>query len=108
MNFVLNLLNDEILRVEEQFRKDLASRVPLIRKVGEYVLASGGKRVRPMMLLLSAKLADYQGDSHVGLASVVEFIHTATLLHDDVVDSAVLMRGQDSANAVWRIGRAHV
>ena len=101
MNFVLNLLNDEILRVEEQFRKDLASRVPLIRKVGEYVLASGGKRVRPMMLLLSAKLAGYQGDSHVGLASVVEFIHTATLLHDDVVDSAVLRRGQDSVNAVW-------
>ncbi len=101
MNFVLNLLNDEILRVEEQFRKDLASRVPLIRKVGEYVLASGGKRVRPMMLLLSAKLAGYQGESHVGLASVVEFIHTATLLHDDVVDSAVLRRGQDSANAVW-------
>ena len=101
MNFVLNLLNDEILRVEEQFRKDLESRVPLIRKVGEYVLASGGKRVRPMMLLLSAKLAGYQGESHVGLASVVEFIHTATLLHDDVVDSAVLRRGQDSVNAVW-------
>jgi octaprenyl-diphosphate synthase len=101
MNFVLNLLNDEILRVEEQFRKDLESRVPLIRKVGEYVLASGGKRVRPMMLLLSAKLAGYQGESHIGLASVVEFIHTATLLHDDVVDSAVLRRGQDSANAVW-------
>ena len=101
MNFVLNLLNDEILRVEEQFRKDLASRVPLIRKVGEYVLASGGKRVRPMMLLLSARLAGYQGESHIGLASVVEFIHTATLLHDDVVDSAVLRRGQDSVNAVW-------
>ncbi len=101
MNFVLNLLNDEIHRVEEQFRKDLASRVPLIRKVGEYVLASGGKRVRPMMLLLSARLAGYQGKAHIGLASVVEFIHTATLLHDDVVDSAVLRRGQDSANAVW-------
>jgi len=101
MNFVLNLLNDEIQRVEEQFRKDLASRVPLIRKVGEYVLASGGKRVRPMMLLLSARLAGYQGQAHIGLASVVEFIHTATLLHDDVVDSAVLRRGQDSANAVW-------
>lgn len=101
MDFILNLLNTEIHRVEEQFRADLASRVPLIRKVGEYVLASGGKRVRPMMLLLSARLAGYRGDAHVGLASVVEFIHTATLLHDDVVDSAVLRRGQDSANAVW-------
>jgi len=101
MDYVLKLLNDDIRRVEEQFRHDLTSRVPLIRKVGEYVLASGGKRVRPMMLLLSAQLAGYQGDSHIGLASVVEFIHTATLLHDDVVDSAVLRRGQDSANAVW-------
>jgi octaprenyl-diphosphate synthase len=101
MDFVLKLLNDEVRRVEEQFREDLASRVPLIRKVGEYVLASGGKRVRPMILLLSARLAGYQGNAHIGLASVVEFIHTATLLHDDVVDSAVLRRGQDSANAVW-------
>lgn len=101
MDFILNLLNDEIRRVEEQFREDLTSRVPLIRKVGEYVLASGGKRVRPMILLLCARLAGYQGDAHIGLASVVEFIHTATLLHDDVVDSAVLRRGQDSANAVW-------
>ncbi len=101
MDFVLKLLNDDIRRVEEQFREDLTSRVPLIRKVGEYVLASGGKRVRPMMLLLSAQLSGYQGNAHIGLASVVEFIHTATLLHDDVVDSAVLRRGQDSANAVW-------
>ncbi len=101
MDFILNLLNDEIRRVEEQFSEDLASRVPLIRKVGEYVLASGGKRVRPMILLLCARLTGYQGDAHIGLASVVEFIHTATLLHDDVVDSAVLRRGQDSANAVW-------
>ncbi len=101
MDFVLKLLNDEVRRVEEQFREDLASRVPLIRKVGEYVLASGGKRVRPMIVLLSARLSGYQGQAHIGLASVVEFIHTATLLHDDVVDSAVLRRGQDSVNTVW-------
>ena len=101
MDHVLNLLNDDLRRVEAQFREDLASRVPLIRKVGEYVLASGGKRIRPMLVLLSARLAGYQGDAHIGLASVVEFIHTATLLHDDVVDGAVLRRGQDSANAVW-------
>ncbi len=101
MDFVLKLLNDDIRRVEAQFRDDLASRVPLIRKVGEYVLSSGGKRVRPMIVLLSARLANYQGESHIGLASVVEFIHTATLLHDDVVDNAVLRRGQDSVNSVW-------
>lgn len=98
---VLNLLKDDIRLVEAQFRLDLDSRVPLIRKVGEYVLASGGKRIRPMLLLLSARLTGYQGKAHIGLASVVEFIHTATLLHDDVVDSAVLRRGQESANAVW-------
>lgn len=101
MKSVLALLENDLQRVEAQFREDLASRVPLIRKVGEYVLASGGKRIRPMLLLLSARLAGYPGDAHIGLASVVEFIHTATLLHDDVVDGANLRRGQDSANAVW-------
>jgi len=101
MDHVLSLLNDDLRRVELQFREDLASRVPLIRKVGEYVLASGGKRIRPMLVLLSARLAGYQGNDHIGVASVVEFIHTATLLHDDVVDSAVLRRGKESANAVW-------
>jgi len=101
METVLTLINDDLLRVEEQFKKDLTSDVTLIRKVGEYVLGSGGKRMRPILLLLCARLAGYKGEQHVGLASVVEFIHTATLLHDDVVDSAVLRRGQESANAVW-------
>jgi len=101
MDKVLNLLKDDLARVEEQFKEDLTSEVILIRKVGEYVLGSGGKRMRPMLLLLSARLAGYTGQQHIGLASVVEFIHTATLLHDDVVDSAVLRRGQESANAVW-------
>jgi len=101
MENVLALLHDDLKAVEKQFKKDLESDVFLIRKVGEYVLASGGKRVRPMLLLLSARMAGYTGTSHIGLASVVEFIHTATLLHDDVVDSAVLRRGNASANAVW-------
>jgi octaprenyl-diphosphate synthase len=95
------LLQDELIKVEIQFKKDLASEVDLIRKVGEYVLASGGKRLRPVLLLLCARLAGYRGEHHIGLASVVEFIHTATLLHDDVVDSAVLRRGNASANSVW-------
>lgn len=101
MEKALELLHDDLLGVEAQFKQDLTSEVLLIRKVGEYVLSSGGKRIRPMLLLLCAKLAGYQGNKHVGLASVVEFIHTATLLHDDVVDSAVLRRGNASANAVW-------
>jgi octaprenyl-diphosphate synthase len=97
----LELLNNDLIRVEAQFKKDLDSDVYLIRKVGEYVLASGGKRIRPMLLMLCARLSGYRGDAHIGLASVVEFIHTATLLHDDVVDGAVLRRGSASANSVW-------
>lgn len=97
----LALVGDDLKNVEAQFKKDLESDVYLIRKVGEYVLASGGKRIRPALLLLSAKLCGYTGDRHVPLASVIEFIHTATLLHDDVVDSATLRRGNASANEVW-------
>lgn len=97
----LALVGDDLKNVEAQFRKDLESDVYLIRKVGEYVLASGGKRIRPALLLLSARLCGYTGDQHVPLASVIEFIHTATLLHDDVVDSATLRRGNASANEVW-------
>lgn len=95
------LLQDDLVLVERRFRDDLESDVQLIRKVGEYVLSSGGKRIRPMLLLLCARLAGYRGDQHIALASVVEFIHTATLLHDDVVDSAVLRRGNASVNSVW-------
>ena len=101
MQAALNIIGEDLIRVEQQFRKDLESDVPLIRKVGEYVLSSGGKRVRPALLLLAARLCGYTGDKAVPLASVVEFIHTATLLHDDVVDSATLRRGIASANTLW-------
>lgn len=101
MEAVLALIGEDLKNVELQFKKDLQSDVPLIRKVGEYVLSSGGKRIRPALLLLSAKLCGYLGDRHVPLASVIEFIHTATLLHDDVVDNANLRRGIASANTLW-------
>lgn len=101
MNKSLSLMRDDLAQVELRFRVYLESDVPLIRKVGEYVLSSGGKRIRPMLLLLSARMSGYSGDQHIALASVVEFIHTATLLHDDVVDAAVLRRGNASANTVW-------
>ncbi|MBK5274257.1 MAG: polyprenyl synthetase family protein [Desulfuromonadales bacterium] len=101
MQAALNIIGEDLINVELQFRKDLESDVPLIRKVGEYVLSSGGKRVRPALLLLAARLCGYRGDQAVPLASVVEFIHTATLLHDDVVDSATLRRGLASANTLW-------
>jgi len=101
MQKALTLIGDDLRRVEEQFRKDLESNVPLIRKVGEYVLSSGGKRIRPALLILAARLCGYGGDRHIPLASVIEFIHTATLLHDDVVDEATLRRGIASANTIW-------
>ncbi|KAF0218613.1 MAG: octaprenyl-diphosphate [Geobacteraceae bacterium] len=101
MHAALALIGEDLKNVELQFKEDLQSDVPLIRKVGEYVLSSGGKRIRPALLLLAAKLCGYQGDRHVPLASVIEFIHTATLLHDDVVDNANLRRGIASANTLW-------
>lgn len=101
MQAALALIGADLKGVEEQFKKDLASDVPLIRKVGEYVLSSGGKRIRPALLLLAAKLCGYVGNRHIPLASVVEFIHTATLLHDDVVDEANIRRGIPSANTLW-------
>ena len=101
MQAALNIIGEDLKLVEQQFRKDLQSDVPLIRKVGEYVLSSGGKRVRPALLLLAARLSGYSADKAVPLASVIEFIHTATLLHDDVVDSATLRRGLASANTLW-------
>ena len=101
MQAALNIIGEDLKLVEQQFRKDLQSDVPLIRKVGEYVLSSGGKRIRPALLLLAARLSGYSADKAVPLASVIEFIHTATLLHDDVVDSATLRRGLASANTLW-------
>ena len=101
MEKVIALLKDEMRAVESQFKKNLTSDVQLVSQVGEYVLSSGGKRMRPMLLLLCARLCSYQGDKHIDLAGVIEFIHTSTLLHDDVVDSASLRRGNRSANSVW-------
>lgn len=101
------LVQTDIDKVEAGFKTNLNSQVPLIKKVGEYILSSGGKRYRPLMLLLSARLCSYKPDEtnkHIELAQVVEFLHTATLLHDDVVDNADLRRGETSANRVWGNG----
>jgi octaprenyl-diphosphate synthase len=101
MEKALRLLRDDLTAVEEHFTNSMRSESALINQVGQYLLASGGKRVRPMLLLLCARLSGYRGADHIPLASVVEFIHTATLLHDDVVDQATLRRGNPSANVVW-------
>lgn len=88
-------------RVDQQVINSLYSTVPLISEMGEYIVNNGGKRLRPLMVLLSALACGYKGDQHCALAAIIEFIHTATLLHDDVVDESTLRRGQDTANAVW-------
>lgn len=101
---VVGLVKADIAAMEDGFRESLNSNVYLVSKVGEYILKSGGKRFRPMVLMLCSKLCGYTGDRHIPLAGVVEFIHTATLLHDDVVDNANLRRGSASANTVWGDG----
>ena len=85
--------------VDAVIRARLYSDVPLVRQIAEYIVAGGGKRLRPALLLLSAGATGYHGKHHHELAAVVEFIHTATLLHDDVVDESALRRGRDTANA---------
>ncbi len=77
------------------------SPVALIPQLAGHIVSAGGKRLRPMLTLASARLCGYRGDRHIALAAAVEFIHTATLLHDDVVDASELRRGRDTANAVW-------
>ena len=81
--------------------KNLDSRVPLVKEIADYLVDSGGKRLRPLLTLLTAKLFDYQGDDHIKLATVIEFLHTAMLLHDDVVDESDLRRGKKTANVKW-------
>ena len=87
--------------VDTLIRESLDSNVVLIRQIAEYIIGSGGKRLRPMLVVLAATACGYQGTNHITAAAIIEFIHTATLLHDDVVDESDLRRGQESAHAVW-------
>jgi len=87
--------------VDTVIRARLDSEVVLIRTIGEYIVSGGGKRMRPALVLMIANALGYQGDKHHLLAAVVEFIHTATLLHDDVVDESDMRRGRSTANAVF-------
>jgi octaprenyl-diphosphate synthase len=95
------LLGSELDRVNQLIVERMQSPVALIPKLAGHIIASGGKRLRPMLTLGCARLCGYSGGRHIGLAAAVEFIHTATLLHDDVVDASNLRRGRDTANAVW-------
>lgn len=87
--------------VDQMIQQRLHSDVVLINQIGHYIVNSGGKRLRPMLVLLAARAAGYTGTRHIDLAAVIEFIHTSTLLHDDVVDGSLLRRGQETANTIW-------
>ena len=95
------LVAADMQRVDALIRTRLASDVALIDTLGGYIVGAGGKRLRPQLVLLAAGACGYAGDAHVAAAAVIEFIHTATLLHDDVVDASTLRRGRETANAVW-------
>lgn len=95
------LVADDMGAVNNLIYKKLESSVALINQLSHYIVNSGGKRLRPLLVLLSARALNTRNRQHINLAAIIEFIHTATLLHDDVVDSSELRRGQDTANAIW-------
>ena len=95
------IIEPQFESVNDYIINHLGSNVPLVEKIGHYIVEGGGKRLRPLLVLLAANACNYQGKHHIPLAAVIEFIHTATLLHDDVVDNSDMRRGKDTANARW-------
>ncbi|BBN58776.1 octaprenyl diphosphate synthase [Hydrogenovibrio marinus] len=101
LNDIRALIIDDIKQMDDLILNRLASDVVLINQIGHYIINSGGKRLRPLLVLLSARTCGYQGSQHHNMAAVIEFIHTSTLLHDDVVDESSTRRGNKTANEVW-------
>jgi octaprenyl-diphosphate synthase len=95
------MLREDLAAIEREFGRDTVSGVEAITEIGEYLRNGGGKRIRPALLLLSSKLLNYQGRGAIRLGAVVEIIHTATLVHDDIIDEAQLRRGRPAANTQW-------
>ena len=98
---IMALVSDDLSAIKRHIENQIESDIPLIREIGRYIVDAGGKRLRPITLLLAARALGYQGTAHIDLGAVIEFIHTATLLHDDVVDKSDLRRGRKTTNAVW-------
>lgn len=98
---IQQLIAPEMQAVNDLIQGRLQSDVVLVNQLSTYIINSGGKRLRPMLALLMAKACGYEGEKHIDIAAIVEFIHTATLLHDDVVDESDMRRGKDTANNVW-------
>ena len=98
---IQQLVETDMRAVNDLIQRRLQSDVVLVNQLSRYIINSGGKRLRPMLALLMARACGYTGDRHIDIAAIVEFIHTATLLHDDVVDESDMRRGKDTANNVW-------
>jgi len=98
---IYSLIDNDMSAVDTMIQARLQSDVVLINQLGYYIINSGGKRLRPALAILCARACGYQADQHINLATIIEFIHTATLLHDDVVDNSELRRGQETANSLW-------
>src|SRR5215467_10332315 len=98
---IFDLVRDDLAAIDAEFSRDSISTVGAITEIGEYLRGGGGKRIRPALLLLAAKLFAYQGRGAIRLGAVVEIIHTATLVHDDIIDDAQMRRGRPSANTQW-------
>jgi octaprenyl-diphosphate synthase len=98
---VIALAGDDMAAVDQLISTSLESDVALVSQVSQYIVTSGGKRLRPLLVLLAARALGYGGEQHIRSAAIIEFIHTATLLHDDVVDSSARRRGRDTANTVF-------
>ncbi len=100
-DLIYNEIRSDLYRIEKEIQLHLSSSVPLIEVVGNHIINSGGKRLRPLLMILSARMCGYQGKDDAPLAIVFEFLHAATLLHDDVVDNAEVRRKQPAANTIW-------
>ena len=98
---IYSLVEIDLKKTEQLVADSLESPIKLISDLGHHIISGGGKRIRPLLVLLSANAFNYKGDFHIRLAAIIELIHTATLLHDDVIDASTLRRGQNTANAVW-------
>lgn len=103
---VFDLLHDDLVAIEREFERDSASEVDSITEISRYLREGGGKRIRPALLLLAAKAVGYTGTSAIRLGAVIEMVHTATLVHDDIIDVADMRRGRPSANTAWGNSRS--
>jgi len=101
METVTKLIADDLTNLESTIQRLITTKIGFIKEIVNHIIRSGGKRVRPILIILTARLCGHKGEKHIPYAAIIEFIHTATLLHDDVVDNAQTRRGSSTANTVW-------